>query len=134
MFPEDVYWFEFITRSSQKICSHTPAPLELCFFPGFDLNDDDSFCPLERNALKMFYDSAKGNEWTNSSHWTDPYKSHCSWHGVYCNGSNSTIKLELRNNGLSGTLSSSIANLSLIEYLNLADNDIMVGTFMCVYP
>jgi hypothetical protein len=80
----------------------------------------------------MFYDSAKGNEWTNSSHWTDPYKSHCSWHGVYCNDSNSTIKLELRNNGLSGTLSSSIANLSLIEYLNLADNDIMVGTFMCL--
>ena len=106
--------------------SHNPAPLDLCFFPGFDLKENVRFCPVERNALKMFYDSAKGNEWTNSTHWIDPYISHCLWYGVNCNDSNSTTKLELQNNGLSGVLSSSIANLSLIEYLNLADNDIMV--------
>jgi len=123
----------FLARDSQIVCRHTPAPLELCFFLGFDLGTNISFCPVERNALKIFYDSAKGNEWANSTHWTDPFTSHCSWHGVHCNGSNSTIKLELQSNGLSGTLSSSIANLSSIEHLNLADNDIMVCISSCLH-
>ena len=107
--------------------------MELCFFPAFDLKDNVHYCPVERNALKMFYDSAKGNEWAKSTDWADPYVSHCSWYGVRCNGSNSTTKLELQNNGLAGTLTPSISNLSLIERLNLADNDIMVCISSCFY-
>jgi len=106
-----------------------PAPLELCFHPNFfDLQNDKSFCPIERNALKNFYDSSKGGEWTESTYWVDPYISHCQWYGIKCNeGTNSTISIELPTNGLSGTLSKSISNLTLLEILDLSDNDIKVS-------
>mmetsp|Transcript_10296 Transcript_10296/g.22342 ORF Transcript_10296/g.22342 Transcript_10296/m.22342 type:complete len:1541 (-) Transcript_10296:66-4688(-) len=101
-----------------------PAPLKVCFIEGFDRKDDNELCPLERNALKDFYDSAKGQEWTENDGWVQPYKSHCDWYGVKCNDSNSTIELKLHSNGLSGTLSKSIANLSSLVYLDLSDNGI----------
>jgi hypothetical protein len=106
-----------------------PAPLELCFHPNFfDLQNDTSKCPIERNALKNFYDSSKGNEWTESTNWTDSYMSHCYWYGIECNkGTSNTISIELPTNGLSGTLSKSISNLTLLEVLDLSDNDLKVS-------
>jgi len=103
-----------------------PAPLMLCFMPGFDLADDEmNMCPSERNALKLFYDSSKGQEWTNAGSWLDPYKDHCAWHGVRCNKSNtSIIELKLANNGLSGTISKNISGLNSLKFLDLSDNDI----------
>ena len=107
------------------------APLELCFHPKFDLQNDTSLCPTERNALKDFYDSSKGGEWTASTNWTDSYISHCLWYGIECNeDTNNTISIELPTNGLSGTLSKSISNLSSLEVLDLSDNDIKVS--VCV--
>ena len=105
-----------------------PAPLELCFHLNFDLKNDKSFCPIERNALKDFYDSSKGGEWTVSTYWVDPYISHCKWYGIKCKeDTNNTVSIELPTNGLSGTLSKSIANLSMLEVLDLSDNDIKVS-------
>lgn len=107
------------------------APLELCFHPNFDLKNDTSKCPTERNALKNFYDSSKGGEWTASTNWVDPYISHCYWHGIECNeDTKNTIILKLPTNGLSGTLSKSIGDLSSLEVLDLSDNDIKVS--VCV--
>ena len=103
-----------------------PAPLMLCFIPGFDLIDDTMLCPTERNDLKEFYDSAKGREWTEDSNWTDPHTGHCEWYGITCNDANSTIKLELPGNGLSGTLTPHLSNLSSLEVLDLSNNDIKV--------
>jgi hypothetical protein len=109
-----------------------PAPLELCFHPNsFDLQNDTSKCPIERNALKDFYDSSKGGEWTESTYWVDPYMNHCQWYGIECKeGTNNTISIELPTNGLSGTLSKSISNLTLLEVLDLSDNDLKVS--VCV--
>ena len=108
-----------------------PAPLELCFHPmHFDLQNDTSKCPIERNALKDFYDSSKGGEWTVSTYWVDPYVSHCQWYGIKCKEDTNehiTAKLELPTNGLSGTLSKSISDLTLLEVLDLSDNDIKVS-------
>jgi len=104
-----------------------PAPLELCFHPNFfDLKNDTSKCPIERNALKEFYDSSKGGEWTESTNWTDSYMNHCYWYGIMCNKGTNTINITLPTNGLSGTLSKSIANLTLLEVLDLSDNDLKV--------
>ena len=121
------------------ICSITqrvnPSPLELCFHPMyFDLQNDTSKCPIERNALKDFYDSSKGGEWTDSTNWTNSYMSHCNWHGIKCN-EGTTINIMLPNNGLTGTLSKSIANLSSLKVLDLSDNDIKVShahLFFCL--
>jgi hypothetical protein len=95
--------------------------------PGFDLTNDLSLCPIERNALKEFYDSAKGGEWTLSTNWTDPHEWHCEWYGVKCrDGSRDTVKLELPNNGLSGTLNLNITKLRALEVLDLNNNNIKV--------
>ncbi|KAK1734014.1 leucine-rich repeat protein [Skeletonema marinoi] len=107
------------------------APLSLCVLSSveafaFDLANDTSFCPPERNALNDIYDSAKGAEWTDRTNWLggDEYTSYCDWKGVTCNEKNRVTELNLANNGLSGRLSESIGNLTFIEVLDLSDNDI----------
>ena len=84
------------------------------------------WCPTDRNALKEFYDLTKGQEWTESANWTDEYISHCSWQGVVCDADKTTM-LNLANNGLSGKLSERIGSLSLLNVLDLSDNDIKVS-------
>jgi len=110
--------------------TNTTAPLSLCVLVGvekFDLADNATFCPPERNALSDFYDSAKGTAWTpHRTDWMDEYASHCGWKGVTCDDENHVTKLNLTNNGLSGRLSESIGNLTFIEVLDLSDNDIKV--------
>eukprot|EP00984_Skeletonema_dohrnii_P001051 scaffold329_cov92-Skeletonema_dohrnii-CCMP3373.AAC.2 len=104
------------------------APLSLCTLRSvkeFDLADDVTLCPDERNSLSKFYDSAKGAEWTDRTNWLDEYASHCNWTGVTCDDDKEHVKeLHLANNGLSGRLSERIGNLTSIEVLDLSDNDI----------
>ena len=111
------------------------APLSLCILRSgevFDLANDTTLCPIERNALNDLYDSTKGAEWTERTNWQDEYQSYCDWMGGTCNSNtNQLTKLELRNNGLSGKLSASIGNLHSIEVLDLSDNDIKVMYNMC---
>ncbi|EJK57793.1 hypothetical protein THAOC_22130, partial [Thalassiosira oceanica] len=115
----------------------------------FDLSDQPEYCPSERAALADFYNKAKGLEWTESTtqvpdlatnqllsslvdpapllyrtvSWLDDYDSHCLWKGVTCEDGR-TIKIELRANGLSGRLSSSIGMLKDLRVLDISDNDI----------
>ncbi len=122
--------------------SSETAPLSLCVLREvelFDLVNDSTLCPIERNALSDFYDSTRGEEWTNDTLWLDEYTSYCDWKGVTCSceyrsqrynitcdSSKKVISLQLRDNGLSGRLSESIGNLTSIEVLDLSDNDIKV--------
>jgi len=110
--------------------TNTTAPLSLCVLVGvekFDLADNATFCPPERNALSDFYDSAKGTAWTpHRTDWMDEYASHCGWKGVTCDD-NHVIELNLTNNGLSGRLSESIGKLIFVTLLDLSDNDIKVS-------
>ncbi|XP_010424954.1 PREDICTED: receptor-like kinase TMK3 [Camelina sativa] len=46
-----------------------------------------------------------------------------NWVGITCSGSNITV-VNLRKQGLSGTISSSLANLTSLETINLSDNDL----------
>eukprot|EP00985_Skeletonema_marinoi_P008780 scaffold4015_cov200-Skeletonema_marinoi.AAC.11 len=111
-----------------NVFDNKTAPLSLCMLrsvEAFDLAYDMTFCPIERNALSDFYDSAKGAEWTDRTNWLggDEYTSYCDWKGVTCK-KNRVTELNLSNNGLSGRLSESIGNLTFIEVLDLSDNDI----------
>ena len=100
--------------------------MTLCSFHEFDIKSDEDFCPPERNALKSIYQSAKGSEWTNSDGWLDEYANHCDWYNVECDEDYHVVKLDLRSDGLSGTLSKSIAELRSLAVLDLSDNDINV--------
>ena len=117
----------------------SPAPLSLCSTGRTDLKNGTLLCPTERNALKAFYQSAKGNEWTNNSLWLDEYESHCEWHGVTCycekeevncseaNSDLNVYSLTLKSNSLSGNLNKNIGQLSSLAVLDLRDNDIKVS-------
>jgi len=117
-----------------------PAPLSLCFVDGFDLKEDSDFCPNERNSLRNLFYDAKGSEWTDSSNivdpsdslrsgsrsvqWLDEYETNCNWLGVSCDEMGMVTNITLRNNGLSGKLSSDIGLLKSLRVLDLSDNDI----------
>ena len=111
------------------------APLSLCLereVEDCDLANDTTLCPIERNALSAFYDSAKGAEWTDGSLWLDEYASYCDWKGVTCE-KNQVTQLNLINNGLSGRLSDSIGHLTFIKVMDLSDNDIKVIAICSMY-
>ena len=95
----------------------------------FDLRYDENLCPIERNALRDFYYSSKGEEWTDSTNWLDEYGNPCTmpWHGVISCKDGIVTELNLANNGLSGKLTAHIASLSSLEILDLSDNDIKVS-------
>ena len=88
-------------------------------------------CPPERNALKEFYESTKGQEWTNDENWIDEYGNHCTmpWLGIKCKD-DSVVGINLTNNGLSGQLTTHISSLPSLEVLDLSDNDIKVSSFV----
>jgi hypothetical protein len=50
-----------------------------------------------------------------------PHIGHCEWYGVKCNDANNTVELELPSNGLSGTLTPNITNLSALNSLTAMD-------------
>ena len=106
--------------------SINPAPLDLCLLDGFDLVKDERLCPSERTALSSFYLAAKGREWTESKNWMSQYMSHCLWYGVECSEANETVKLNLKSNSLSGTLSKSIASLTNLSEFDVSDNEMKV--------
>jgi len=91
------------------------------------LKDDSRLCPVERRALKDFYHSAKGAEWTDAENWLSEYELTCNWKGITCNENLTIIGLNLTHNSLSGKLSSSISELRSLEILDLSDNDIQVS-------
>ncbi|KAL7534283.1 hypothetical protein ACHAXR_005772, partial [Thalassiosira sp. AJA248-18] len=102
-----------------------PAPLSLCSFPTnhIDLSGNTNLCHPKRQALKSFYESAKGSEWTESTNWLDEYDTCGFWYGVTCTDG-AVTGLALSNNGLSGRLGTHIGELRSLEILDLSDNDI----------
>ena len=74
----------------------------------------------EKKALVDLYNSTNGSMWSNS--W-DLESSPNQWHGVSIEN-NHVVGINLHQNNLQGTISSSIADLKYLEELNLAFNKI----------
>ena len=74
-------------------------------------------------ALTTFFHSTHGENWKQSSGWTTS-ETVCTWFGVSCDALGSVIAIELPNNGLSGSPSSSLFTLSKLSQLNLRQNEI----------
>lgn len=83
----------------------------------------------EREALISFYDSTGGQYWHYSYGWLGPVGTECSWDGVYCDPTGTTvIEIYLEENGLSGSLPPEIGDLSGLWFLTLPDNYMLEGS------
>jgi len=77
---------------------------------------------IECEALVTIYENTNGPSWLNTDGWltsTTP----CEWFGITC--INGTIsRLQLSENGLTGTIPTELANLSQLEFLQLRNNQL----------
>ena len=77
----------------------------------------------DRAALTALYRSAGGAGWVNNSNWlTD--KPLSTWYGVSVGSDGRVEKLQLVQNGLSGTIPSQIGDLNRLDFLNLSVNSL----------
>ena len=75
----------------------------------------------DTQVLTTLYNVMGGRSWKNDANWLSPGTSVCTWYGVTCtNGLVSAINL--RNNGLSGTLPSELFSLPEIRSLDFELN------------
>ncbi|MCG3192800.1 MAG: hypothetical protein DIJKHBIC_02047 [Thermoanaerobaculia bacterium] len=102
----------------------------------FTVEQAASISPAERAALIALYDSANGQNWTNSSGWSSPTPgTECTWYGVVCSApagkriparvaspAPAIVELNLADNNLSGTIPEAIGDLTSLERLALNSN------------
>jgi hypothetical protein len=91
-------------------------------------NDD----PGDTHALHDLFAATGGSTWFNRANWTLPV-SFCTWYGLSCNCSSvcrvSSIVMEINN--MTGTLPSSLANLTALTKLDLYANS-LIGSLPAV--
>ena len=76
---------------------------------------------IDRAALVDLYNSTNGDNWDNNSGWLNGDPSD-SWYGVEVNSEGRVIRLDLRDNNLTGILNSTLGDLTELEYLNVKQN------------
>jgi Leucine-rich repeat (LRR) protein len=77
---------------------------------------------VECEALIAFYNSTNGDYWPRNEGWKAT-NTPCSWYGITCDDGHVT-RLQLRNNGLSGSIPSELGNLSHLHSLYLYNNQL----------
>ena len=77
----------------------------------------------EEDILKELFYTTGGNSWANKIGWMNT-ANYCNWNGVFCNEDGFIVKLELHQNGLSGTPPQSIFKLKKLNSLDLRSNQI----------
>ena len=79
--------------------------------------------PAERNALIALYQATGGPGGQDSAYWLGPPGTECGWRGVICDLAQTGVhQLDLRDNGLAGTIPPEIGAFSHLEVLELFDN------------
>ena len=78
----------------------------------------------DRQILEAFYTATNGDSWTTSTNWNDDNQALNNWHGVTADSSDNVTQLSLAGNGLSGSLPSSLGQLSSLTHLILPNNQL----------
>jgi Leucine-rich repeat (LRR) protein len=80
----------------------------------------------DRAVLVAIYDALGGDNWTTNTNWkTDAPLD--TWYGVTTNADEQVIRLELRENGLAGTIPAAVERLRALEWLDFSVNRIDEG-------
>ncbi len=81
--------------------------------------------PAERQALVDLYNSTGGAAWTNNTNWNTGDPCDNNWFGIACNATKDHVrKIDLESNKLDGTLPSSLAGLTALEWFVASDNQL----------
>jgi len=93
----------------------------VAFVDGARADDDQSD---QIDILTEFYDSTNGAEWLGSYRWLSglPCDPTGNWYGLTCDEFDNVTEIRLNNNGLAGTLSPSLSDLSFLQGLYLNKN------------
>ena len=77
----------------------------------------------DRAALEAFYDATGGASWTDDTGWKTSALLG-DWHGVTTDASGRVTRLELGDNGLTGSIPSALGSLANLEWLDLSSNEL----------
>jgi hypothetical protein len=96
-------------------------------------------CHPDFNALVSFYNSTGGPTWTTKNGWSSNATNCnvCTWTGVVCNAAGRVSALNLGFNNLTGTIPSTITQLSFLTKINMYSNNFATGplpTFLNSLP
>ncbi|WP_353571795.1 hypothetical protein [Candidatus Albibeggiatoa sp. nov. BB20] len=95
----------------------------ICVAEAFSCNNVTEIPVSECEALVALYDELDGDNWAHNDNWKQTNNICSYWYNVTCeNGHITSISLE--NNHLSGLLPANIADLTGLEALNIAGNQI----------
>ena len=77
----------------------------------------------DRAALEALYDATGGASWTNRASWKTS-ASLGDWYGVTTDASGRVTRLELADNGLTGSIPTALGSLARLERLDLSSNEL----------
>lgn len=104
---------------------HQPAVFSERGLPGFSCVDVDQIPQSECEALVDLYSNTNGPNWANRSGWLTSNTPCNDWFGVSNCSYGHVVVLDLLNNGLSGSIPASIANLGQLVALRLSLNQLV---------
>ena len=87
------------------------------------IDDDESLDNPDRAVLVALYEATNGDNWTNDTNWLSD-RPLGEWFGVATDGNGRVAGLVLQDNGLSGSIPSSLGNLSNLHRVWLNGNEL----------
>lgn len=118
---------------SHPIVKTTTSPVEVgrAIMKSFTTVDTDAILQAEADtqldALKALFTSLGGEGWINKWDTTKPLSDAASWPGVTADSKGMVTKINLSNNGLTGSIPAAIGDLIYLEDINLSGNSISGG-------
>ncbi|MDE2654100.1 MAG: Ig-like domain-containing protein [Gemmatimonadota bacterium] len=99
-------------------------------FTGWLSGIEDAIGPYctggDRAALESLYQAAGGSAWTNSTGWLSDHPL-AEWYGVTADSLGRVVEIDLRANGLTGRLATTLGDLQYMTALRVGSNPGLVG-------
>lgn len=125
---------ETVTKKTAKAVS-----IERAVVKNYTLDIDDAIeegeddpLTLERNALIAFYNAMDGPNWKDNTNWCSD-KPLDEWFGIETEAEGRVYKLEMRDNGLNGTIPDDITALSNLKNLTIQEGTGIISNWEALF-